>query len=124
MAELMVGQPIFPGDSGVDQLVEIIKILGTPTKEQIMSMNEHYTEYKFPQIKPCSWNKVFRHRTNTPESLDIISKLIEYTPSLRLTAIDAMVHPFFDELRSPETKLINGKEVPPLFNFSLLGKHA
>ena len=26
MAELMLGQPIFPGDSGVDQLVEIIKV--------------------------------------------------------------------------------------------------
>ena len=33
-AELMLGQPIFPGDSGVDQLVEIIKVLGTPTREQ------------------------------------------------------------------------------------------
>jgi hypothetical protein len=31
----MLGQPIFPGESGVDQLVEIIKILGTPSKEQI-----------------------------------------------------------------------------------------
>ena len=27
-AELMLGQPIFPGDSGVDQLVEIIKVRG------------------------------------------------------------------------------------------------
>lgn len=26
MAELLLGQPIFPGDSGVDQLVEIIKV--------------------------------------------------------------------------------------------------
>jgi serine/threonine protein kinase len=33
IAELMLGQPIFPGESGVDQLVEIIKILGTPAKE-------------------------------------------------------------------------------------------
>jgi len=31
----MLGQPIFPGESGIDQLVEIIKILGTPSKEQI-----------------------------------------------------------------------------------------
>jgi serine/threonine protein kinase len=30
IAELMLGQPIFPGESGVDQLVEIIKVLGTP----------------------------------------------------------------------------------------------
>jgi hypothetical protein len=25
MAEFLIGQPIFPGESGVDQLVEIIK---------------------------------------------------------------------------------------------------
>ena len=30
MAELMLGQPLFPGESGIDQLVEIIKVLGTP----------------------------------------------------------------------------------------------
>ena len=57
-AELLLGQPIFPGDSGVDQLVEIIKVLGTPTKEQIRQMNSNYTEFKFPQIKAHPWNKV------------------------------------------------------------------
>jgi serine/threonine protein kinase len=31
-AELLLGHPLFPGDSGVDQLVEIIKVLGTPTR--------------------------------------------------------------------------------------------
>ncbi len=51
LAELLLGQPLFPGESGVDQLVEIIKVLGTPTRDQIQAMNEHYTEFKFPQIK-------------------------------------------------------------------------
>lgn len=60
-AELLLGQPIFPGDSGVDQLVEIIKVLGTPTKEQIRQMNSNYTEFKFPQIKAHPWNKVGIH---------------------------------------------------------------
>jgi serine/threonine protein kinase len=58
MAELILGQPLFPGESGVDQLVEIIKVLGTPTREQIKNMNPNYTEYKFPQIKACPWAKV------------------------------------------------------------------
>lgn len=58
LAELLLGQPIFPGDSGVDQLVEIIKVLGTPTKEQIREMNRNYTEFKFPQIKAHPWQKV------------------------------------------------------------------
>jgi hypothetical protein len=58
MAELMLGQPLFPGESGIDQLVEIIKILGTPSREQIRTMNPNYMEHKFPQIKPHPFNKV------------------------------------------------------------------
>eukprot|EP00091_Calanus_sinicus_P009403 TRINITY_DN2200_c0_g1_i3.p1 TRINITY_DN2200_c0_g1~~TRINITY_DN2200_c0_g1_i3.p1 ORF type:complete len:340 (-),score=85.28 TRINITY_DN2200_c0_g1_i3:913-1932(-) len=80
-AELMLGQPIFPGDSGVDQLVEIIKVLGTPTREQIKEMNPNYTEFKFPQIKAHPWPKVFRARTS-PEAIDLVSRLLEYTPQL------------------------------------------
>lgn len=61
MAELMLGQPLFPGESGIDQLVEIIKVLGTPTREQIRTMNPNYMEHKFPQIKPHPFNKVSKH---------------------------------------------------------------
>ena len=121
MAELLLGQPLFPGESGVDQLVEIIKILGTPTREQIKSMNENYTEYKFPQIKPCPWNKVFKTRAATIESLEFIAKLLDYTPTERFSAIESLTHPFFDELRQPGLKLLSGKDLPELFNFSALG---
>ncbi|KAI8901023.1 kinase-like domain-containing protein [Globomyces pollinis-pini] len=120
MAELMLGQPLFPGESGVDQLVEIIKVLGTPTREQIKSMNPNYTDYKFPQIKAAPWAKVFRSRHTTPESLDFLSKLLDYTPTNRPTAIEALTHNFFDELRVKDTKLPNGKELPQLFNFNAL----
>ena len=82
----MLGQPIFPGDSGVDQLVEIIKVLGTPTREQIKEMNPNYTEFKFPQIKAHPWPKVFRARTS-PEAIDLVSRLLEYTPSARITPL-------------------------------------
>ncbi len=58
MAELILNQPIFPGESGVDQLVEIIKILGTPTRQQILAMNPNYTEFKFPMIKSQPWPRV------------------------------------------------------------------
>lgn len=116
-AELMLGQPIFPGDSGVDQLVEIIKVLGTPTREQIKEMNPNYTEFKFPQIKAHPWQKVFRARTS-PEAIDLVSRLLEYTPSARITPLQACAHTFFDELREPGTKLPNGRDLPPLFNFT------
>ncbi|KAG5842487.1 hypothetical protein ANANG_G00178140 [Anguilla anguilla] len=100
LAELLLGQPIFPGDSGVDQLVEIIKVLGTPTREQIREMNPNYTEFKFPQIKAHPWTKVFKPRT-PPEAIMLCSRLLEYTPVRRLSPLEACAHAFFEELRQP-----------------------
>jgi len=51
-------QRIFPGESSVDQLVEIIKVLGTPTREEIEAMNKNYTDFKFPSIKAHPWSKI------------------------------------------------------------------
>ncbi|CAF1086001.1 unnamed protein product [Adineta steineri] len=115
-AELLLGQPIFPGESGVDQLVEIIKVLGTPTREQIRQMNPNYQEFRFPQIKAHPWNKVFRNRT-PPMAIDLVCRLLDYTPATRLTPLEACAHAFFDELRDPDTRLTNGS-LPLLFNFS------
>lgn len=78
-AELLLGQPLFPGESGVDQLVEIIKVLGTPQREEIEAMNPNYTEFQFPQIKAHSWNKIFRSRT-PPEAIDLLEKMLVYDP--------------------------------------------
>jgi glycogen synthase kinase 3 beta len=118
IAELVLGHPIFPGDSAVDQLVEVIKILGTPTKNQILIMNPDYNEFKFPQIKPYPWNKLFKNKAITNEFVDLVSKLLVYEPDLRLTPMKGLLHPFFDELRDEKTLLPNGKPLPDLFNFS------
>ena len=82
LAELLLGQPIFPGDSGVDQLVEIIKVLGTPTREQIREMNPNYTEFKFPQIKAHPWQKVTfytPHCNSFPTSFTPFSSLSPFS---------------------------------------------
>jgi len=128
MAELMLGQPLFPGESGIDQLVEIIKVLGTPTRDQIRTMNPNYMEHKFPQIKPHPFNKVFRKADTN--AIELISCLLEYTPTERLSAIDALVHPFFDELRDPNTRFPDSrhpggqvKDLPTLFDFSRHGMY-
>ncbi|KAL7089168.1 hypothetical protein ACP275_13G172100 [Erythranthe tilingii] len=116
LAELLLGQPLFPGENAVDQLVEIIKVLGTPTREEIRCMNPNYTDFRFPQIKAHPWHKVFQ-KLMPPEAIDLASRLLQYSPNLRLSALDACSHPFFDELREPNARLPNGRQLPPLFNF-------
>ncbi|KAJ6955301.1 hypothetical protein NC652_006670 [Populus alba x Populus x berolinensis] len=117
LAELLLGQPLFPGESSVDQLVEIIKVLGTPTREEIKCMNPNYTEFKFPQIKAHPWHKIF-HKRMPPEAVDLVSRLLQYSPKMRCTALEACAHPFFDDLRHANACLPNGRALPPLFNFT------
>jgi serine/threonine protein kinase len=119
IAEMILGQPLFPGESASDQLVEIIKILGSPSKNQILAMNPEYDEYKFPTIKAYPWQKVFKNKAVPDDYIDFISKILVYEPNVRLSPINALLHPFFDELRDPKTKLPNGEQLPSeLFYFS------
>lgn len=118
LAELLLGSILFPGDSGVDQLIEIIKILGTPSKEEIQAMNPNHTSFTFPQIKPHPWNKVFRQKA-PPEAVDLVAQMLCYEPRARLKGFDIMAHSFFDELREPSCRLPNGKPLPTIvFNFT------
>jgi serine/threonine protein kinase len=117
VAELLLGQPLFPGESGVDQLVEIIKVLGTPTREQIQDMNPNYTEFRFPQIRQHPWNRVFRAKTPT-DAIDFVATLLVYSPQLRPKPLTALLHPFFDQLRDETCRLPNGDPLPDLFNWS------
>jgi hypothetical protein len=75
----MLTMPIFPGDSGVDQIVEIIKILGTPSRDDIRAMNPNYNEFRFPQINAIPWEKVFKPSTN-PDAIKFVSSLLVYNP--------------------------------------------
>lgn len=116
-AELILGKPLFPGKSGIDQLVEIIKVLGTPTKEEIFAMNPHYTDFKFPLINASPWSKVFANKKACADAMDLLSRMLVYDPAKRISASDGMAHAFFEELRTPGMTLPSGHPLPPLFNW-------
>jgi serine/threonine protein kinase len=117
VAELLLGAPLFPGDSGIDQLVEIIKILGTPTREEILEMNPNYKEFKFPHIKAMKWENVFGKDVDK-EALDVFANVLVYTPTARFNGLQFCAHEWFDELREEDVKLPSGKPLPPLFDFT------
>lgn len=119
LGELLLGQPLFPGESGLEQIVEIIKVVGTPTAAEIMAMNPGYSDSSLPQVEAQPWPKVFKSRPHvTPDAMDLLSKMLVYTPTGRVDPLTALDHPFFDEIRDPETRLPSGDPLPPLFNFT------
>jgi len=115
-AELLLGTPLFPGDSGLEQLIEIIRVLGTPTREEIYAMNPDHRSYRFPQLTAHNWTRIFRDRA-PPDAVDLVSQFLRYTPSARLHPMDALAHPYFDELRDPSVRLLNGRLLPNIHNW-------
>merc|ERR1719357_1826222 len=103
IGELFLGTPLFQGGSGVDQLVEIIKVLGAPTRSDILAMNPNYTQFNFPHVEPMLWKDVFEGVTyiNVPvtkSALEIIGSILLFKPEKRIDPLDALGHEFFASL--------------------------
>ena len=94
LVELLLGHLPFQGqDSTQQHLVEIMKLLGTPTEKELRMMRANCSAEDLPKLKAYPWDKVFPQGT-PPRAMDLAYKLLAYDPSLRLTATQALQHPF------------------------------
>jgi len=95
-AELVTKNPLFPGDSEIDELFRIFRTLGTPTEVTWPGVSS-LPEYKpqFPQFEAQSLHKLINL---DPIGLDLLSQMLQYQPSKRISAKKALDHPFFNDL--------------------------
>ncbi|KAK2961441.1 putative protein kinase [Blattamonas nauphoetae] len=98
LAELLQGHPLFPGESASDQFLQIVKLVGTPNEDDLISMKIPVIGH-FPPIAPLPLASVFPPNTD-PLVLDLLNKVLVYNPQKRFTAEQAFQHPFFDSVRS------------------------
>ena len=104
IAELILNKPIFAGKSASDQMKEIMKILGTPKQEEIKTMNDKF-KGKLPKIEGKSWKDVFKGKTNDELYIDLVSNLLVYEPLKRFSPYQALLHPYFDDLKKKDAKI-------------------
>ncbi|CAM0151473.1 unnamed protein product [Urochloa decumbens] len=95
-AEMVRRQALFPGDSELQQLLHIFRLMGTPSEEQWPGVSALRDWHEFPQWKPQSLARAVP--TLEPEGVDLLSKMLQLDPSNRISAIAAMEHPYFDSL--------------------------
>ncbi|CAH8636168.1 unnamed protein product [Schistosoma haematobium] len=114
LAEMLRQHCLFMGADSVDQLVKVIRVLGTPTPQDIASMNPMYGSYSFPDVQSCPVKLFFPQHTPA-DLLALMSKMLVYNPSLRILPSQALSEPCFDELRSvgPNGVLSNRVRMPP-----------
>ncbi|CAE7261638.1 GSK4 [Symbiodinium microadriaticum] len=118
LAEMLRGRPLFPGENGVDQLVEIVKVLGSPSRRQVLAMNPQYFSFAFPNVPPCSWGTIFR-KTVAPEFITVLAEFLQYDPEARIKPLEACAHSCFDSLREEQARCPDGQPLPPdLFNLT------
>ncbi|XP_034041285.1 cyclin-dependent kinase 1 [Thalassophryne amazonica] len=96
-AELATKKPLFHGDSEIDQLFRIFRTLGTPNND-VWPDVESLPDYKntFPKWKCGSLSSMVASLDKN--GLDLLAKMLTYNPPKRISARQAMSHPYFDDL--------------------------
>ena len=98
-AEMVKREPLFAGDSEIDQLFRIFRTLGTPNNH-VWENCESLPDYKqkFPQWPRQSLADLVPGLDDA--GLNLLEKMLIYNPSKRISAKQALCHPYFT---TPET---------------------
>lgn len=87
-----------------DQMNCILQFIGTPSEEDIACIENQYarahirsTSYKRPD-----WSTIFPKASK--DALDLLDKLLAFNPKKRISAAEALAHPFVKRYSQPETE--------------------
>lgn len=98
--EIVALFPLFPGANETDQLQKIHAVLGTPAPE-ILAKFRHRSDHSVPAPSAARTGTgiatLIPHCSST--CIDLVEKLLYYDPEERLSARQALKHPYFKDLR-------------------------
>lgn len=105
LAEMLTGRPLFPGNSNEDQLLKIFKLMGTPNEHTWPGVSS-LPNFKsnFPLYAPQDLRAIIPHIE--PYALELLILLLQMRPENRITARQALQHPYFAELNAPGASLV------------------
>mmetsp|Transcript_49817 Transcript_49817/g.91218 ORF Transcript_49817/g.91218 Transcript_49817/m.91218 type:complete len:509 (-) Transcript_49817:79-1605(-) len=103
LGELLSGKPIFPGTSTMNQLDRILQVTGYPTPEDIASMKSPFAATmleSLPKTRAKQLSEMFPRAT--AEALDLLRCCFQFNPGKRITAKEALRHPYVVQFHNPD----------------------
>lgn len=105
-AMVFLKEPFFHGKSNTDQLVQIVRVLGLNLlnaylQKYNLTLLEEYEDLAYYNRR--LWDRFVNDNNQhlvSDEFLDFIDKLLRFDHQERLTAQEAMNHPYFDPVRN------------------------
>lgn len=98
-AEMLEKRPLFPGDAEIDQLFRIFRTMGTPTEEIWPGCTQmrDFKPFITTSFRALPYPKILTSTNSTPLAVDLLNRMLQYEPSRRISARDALQHPYFWE---------------------------
>jgi mitogen-activated protein kinase 7 len=97
LAEILGGRPFFKGRDYVDQLNQILQILGTPNEETLCRIGSpRAQEYvrNLPFMPKRPFHQLFPNAN--PDALDLLDHMLAFDPSSRISVETALEHPYLE----------------------------
>ena len=87
LAELLLGKPVFPGTSTLNQLDRVMEVTGRPSQEDVDSINSPLAQTMLESLPPTKAKKLRDMFPSASEdALDLLKSLLQFNPNKRLTA--------------------------------------
>ncbi|KAF6100125.1 mitogen-activated protein kinase 15 [Phyllostomus discolor] len=103
LGEMLRGRPLFPGTSTLHQLELVLRAVPPPSEEDLLALGSDHCSSILHLVgaRPRQALEALLPADTPPEALDLLRRLLAFAPDKRLTAAQALQHPYVRRFHCP-----------------------